>query len=101
WACGRRSLGVDTRGNVGSGGGALVVEAVDKRRADRLYPRLESDHGARVTTAESGHSRLGQHSAIVVGTPIFGFHEPAGRGHAENVQTVLNASAHEPAVTTE
>src|SRR6185437_4641208 len=71
------------------------VEAVDQRGADRLHERLEGD---RVAGERTG--RIGEFAEVAVaevGSAVFGLHEPARRGDAEDVQVVLDAATDEHA----
>src|ERR1700709_269862 len=63
---------------------ATPVETIDQRGADGLHEGLE---GERVADEQTG--RIGEFTEVVVavvGSAVFGLHEPAGSGDAEDVQ---------------
>src|SRR6267154_1113170 len=80
---------------------AAPVEAIDQRGADGLRPRLEGHCRARGAGSDGSNKRLGQRYAIIECRTIFGLHEQAGCADSENIEVVLEAAAHEPAITIE
>src|SRR5216684_7150577 len=80
------------------------VEAVDQRGADGLHDGPEGyvveDYGAN-GTRPCNIAKLADLGPVIFGHAIFGLHEPARRGDAEDIQGVLHATSQEPAVTIE
>src|SRR3954447_20839772 len=75
---------------------ATPVEAIDQGGRDRLVPVVGADVAADRQVRDV--DQLVDGLLVVVGRTIFGLHEPAGSGDAEDVQVVLDAAADEPAV---
>jgi hypothetical protein len=72
------------------------VEAVDQRCADGLHERSEGDvEASRQVSAIDPFLKI---LAVKPGRTIFRLHEPAGSVDPEEVQVVLDATAHEPAL---
>src|ERR1700732_2248225 len=74
-------------------------EAVDQRGADGLVPGIEADVAA--SRQEGAVEELGVVLRVVESRAIFGLHEPAGRGDAEDIGVVLDAAADEEAASIE
>src|SRR6185437_5825127 len=75
------------------------VEAINQRGADGLNQRMEGDGVA--CQRVGSINQLVDGLLVVVSRTIFGLHEPAGSGDAEDVEVVLYAATDEPALAIE
>ncbi len=76
--------------------GATPVKAIDQRRADGLYPRLEGNCGSWQCGPD-----LRKRDAIIEGRAVLRLHKPPRRRNAKVVQAVFKTAANEPAITSE